>query len=146
MLCFEEGYVSALSNGSDDSVYWQGKLRAGDGLRPAASAFIQLAQYHFNTNQTTHPAIFSDYPDRCRQEVKPDTLFLSLIHLPFAGRHLGPGAPIDDRHLIYTQAQRCPRCIDGRIPSADDRYSPTYLHGFAQRHGTQKVGSRQDAF
>ncbi len=61
-----------------------------------------------------------------------DALLLGVFDLPGAGRHLGPGAAVDDGDRLGSQTQRRPGGVDGDVAAADDGDAPADLLRAAQ--------------
>ena len=76
--------------------------------------------------------------DRLDQHFELDPLFQCLVDLPCVGRHLGPGAAVDDRHIAGAQAQGGAGRVDGRVAAADNHHPVAQPDLFAQANAAQE--------
>ena len=85
-------------------------------------------------------------PDRSDQVQQLDAFMFGFVDLPLGlSGHLSPGAPVDDGHLLCSEAERRSGGVESGIPAANDHHFSAQPHLLAEIHVPQKVHGLHDA-
>jgi hypothetical protein len=90
-------------------------------------------------------AVRGDDGDRGDEFDEDRALREEVGHLLLVGRHLGPGAAVEDGHGSIDKLESRARRVDGRVPSADYEYARAEEGRAAVREAFEHVESAEDA-
>ena len=119
-LLRDEGEIRRLADRRDDAVAGDREFRTLDRDGTAASAGVGLAQLHPDALDPRDLPGLAEDADRGHEEFHLDPLFEGLLDLLGCGRHLRPGAAVEDEDLLRTRADGRPDGIHRDVPAADD--------------------------
>ena len=116
----------------------------GDGHRRAAARGVGPAQPHPLDLDRLESVSLSLEGQGAEQLPDLGPFLQGLLDLVGVGRHLGPGAAVEDGHRLGPEAQGGPGRLHGRVAPADDRHPAQPLQGLAPPAAAQEIHAAQD--
>ena len=116
----QERRVDFLTDRRNDHIRLQGEVGTlhGDGF--SAAAAVRLTQSHLHAFQPLDAPPFAVYLQRRRQVANLHPFFQGLFNFLRQGRHLRPGAAVENFHMAKTEAETTPGTVHGDIPPAQN--------------------------
>ncbi len=140
----QHGPFNLLADGGNDRVGRHVELRVRDGTWPPPAVGSRIAKRHPLCRHRRREPVAPLNRHGGHEEVDGDSFTFGVVDLRRHRGHLGPGAPVEDRHL-GAGASRYASRIDGRVASADHHHPIADLHGLSTIDSPQVVDAAEDA-
>ena len=135
-----------LPDRGEDEVPLHAVLGPSDRPRAAAPARVRLAELHPDALEARDPPVLPpEDADGGDEEVHPNPLVLRLHDLRAVGRHLRPGAPVEETDLVRAEAQGGPGAVDRRVPASHDEDAAVQLDLPPEPEASEEVDPGEDA-
>jgi hypothetical protein len=114
--------LDPLTNGRDDRIDPNDMIAPGHPHRLAPALVVRFRQLRAKALETGHFSVASKGLNRDGQESDLKAFFLGLLDLFNVGGHFAAGSPVNQVHLVASQADQGSSRVDRHIAAAYDRH------------------------